>query len=109
MRKSIEQLREEAKFQGRMVFRAIASALDPFIDAMPENGTDDDLEPKIAGLLFGVRAYLAEFQGLEAHLLQQLVAFGHVKLEDYQAGVATAELQGLALADRLAQSIRREN
>jgi len=103
--KSRAELAAEAKIEAAKVLRAIMDAVSPFIDALPERGTNDEIEPKLAGLLFGVRAYMAEFKGLEAHVLAELVRYGHVSAEDYAAGVQAADVLGLVVIEKLAASM----
>lgn len=105
MSKSRQELATEAQAEARKVFDAIMRALSPFIDALPENGTNDEIEPKLAGLLFGVRGYMAEFKGIEAHVLHDLVQLGRVSLEDYRAAVELGDAAGLVVIEKLARSM----
>lgn len=92
---------------GHRVHFALHQALEPFVDEMDEDDSDDVLEPQIIGLLVGLRAFIGQATGLEAHLVKLLEPAGFTR-ERYASIVALADAAGLAQAQAMAQELFRE-
>lgn len=75
------------------VSRALQAALDPRIDALPDDGTDAVLRPKLLGILVGVNRFVGNFRGLEGALISMLDQAG-VPRANYERMVHLANVIG---------------
>lgn len=90
------------------VREALHKAMAPFIDALDENEHDAKSAPKVLGLVIGARAFIGEFTGLEAHVVEGLERSGLLAAERYASMVRMSAVIGKADADLVAEALGRD-